>query len=681
MSPAGQLPEGLGVAVVPAAAALVLLARVLGLSLVCGLGPFLALVPARLRGAFVGTTLLMTLGLGMILIAAVHCLWLGVSLRWAVPGAATLSAGFLAWGLRRPGELAGRLRAAGAGVWRWKYHLGASFALAALVVSPGWGAELCQPIRIGLDELGYAITGQYLLDGGNLASLESRVRAETGEQDLGRGLEKNGTTVNVNTNVASEFLLRSMRWYPAGLAAVLAAVGEKFVLPVQFLLLFFPVVLLFGVAHHFLRALVGLPEWLSVPGAAGVVMNVNLLNVLCEGQHAQVFGSPFFLLLLGQMYFLRNGVGPAGFQEYAFTGLLSAVVLCSYPEMAFLALVLTGLVGFLDLVLARKLSDPNLVKFTLAAAAGFMLAGGYVLVVPVFLWKHLANMQTGNVGFWQPQWASPAEVLGLFNIYDPAVQGYVGRQSWSPLTLLTVMGLSALCVEAVVLRLLSGVRCDYSYWLAPLLFVAIVFLKVCLLNRIHNYQYMKAYTLVLLPLLCFFFGSMHLLSSARVWPRVLLPACMAWMIGVGGGYLRQYSREAIHVSCPPARAERLRAGLEWDDYVWVTKSQGYDQFAYTAVVPFNWVNMGGSLSPNLAPHLGKKIGIWTLKDPSATGKPSTGGLAVLYEDEQMALFDTGRTLQAGTLTTGDLPAIPGRLSDKERLLQACAALLRTCGFQ
>jgi hypothetical protein len=675
MNPIGQVPGGTS-----AVAALGVLGKVLCLSLACGLGPYLSLVPARLRGAFVGTTLLLTLGMGFVLIAAVHCVWLGVPLTWAVPGAATVSAGFLVWGLRRPREFAARLGAAGAGVWRWKYHLGASAALAALLSWPGWGKELCQPIRVGLDELGYAITGQFLLDGGDLASLGSRVKAETGEEDLGRGLDKNGTTVNVNTNVASEFLLRSMRWYPSGVAAVLAAAGERFVLPVQFLLLFFPLVLLFGVAHHFLRTLVGLSETLSVLGAASVLMNVNLLNVLCEGQHAQVFGSPFFLLLLGQLYFLRNGAA-AGFREYAFTCLLSTVVLCSYPEMAFLTLVLTGLIGCLDLVLVRKICDPKLLKFALAAVAGFVLAGGYALVVPMFLWKHLANMQTGNVGFWQPQWAVPAEVLGLFNIYDPAVQGYVGRQNWTPFSLFAVVGLSALCVEVVVLRILSGVRCDYSYWLAPLLFIAVVFLKVFLVNRIHNYQYMKAYTLVLVPVLGFFFGSMALLSSARAWPRMLLPACMVWMIGEGGAYLRQYAREAIHVSCPPARAERLRAGLAWDDYVWVTMSQGYDQFAYASLVPFNWVNMGGNLSPHLPPHFGKKIGIWSLKDLAGTGQKPAGGLPVLYEDDQVALFDTGLTLQADTLAGRASPGYSAGSSEKELLVQACAALLRTCGFQ
>jgi hypothetical protein len=664
----------------PAAAALGFVGKVLCLCLACGLGPYLYLVPARLRGAFVGMTLLPALGMGCVLVAAVHCVWLGAPLTWAGPGTAAVSAACLACGLRRPRDLADRLRALGAGVRQWKYHLGASAALAAVVISPGFRGGLSQPLRVGPDELGYAITGQYLLDGGNRKALESRVVAQTGKQDREAALLENGASVDVTTNVASEFLLRSMRWYSSGVVAILAALGERYVLPVQFLLLFFPLVLLFGVAHHFLRTLVGLSEWLSVLGAASVVMNVNLLNVLCEGQHAQVFGGPFFFLLLGQLYFFRNSVGVetgGRAQEYMFTCLLSTVVLCAYPELMFLTAVLTGLVGFLDLVLARRFCDPALTKFGLAVAAGFVIAGGYSLVLPVFYWKHLANMQTINVGFWQPQWALPAEILGLFNIYDPAVPEHLERVPWD---LFGATGVSILCVEVVLLAIVSGRRCDYSYWLAPLAFIAVVFVKVCYVNGIHNYQYMKAYTLLMLPVLCFFFGSLHRLSSIRLWPRLVLPVCMVWMMACGWGYLRQYADEALHISCSPARADRLRASVNWDDYVWVTPTLGLDQLAYASLVPFNWINMPiGPQAPNLTPHYGKKIGIWLASKQTDDYGLADRGLPVLYEDDQMVLYDTGLTLQAGTLVARKLPDSPRELTEKEKLHAACGELLRVQG--
>src|SRR5207253_838315 len=138
----------------------------------------------------------------------------------------------------------------------------------------------------------------------------------------------------------------SLRWYPGAVAATLASLGHKYALPLQFVLLYFPLVLLFGVSYHYLRTLAGVSGGLALLGASAVLLNVNLVNVLCEGQHAQVFGGPFFFLLLGQLFLSRNSpAGAAGWPEFAFTGLLATVVLCSFPELIFLTGVLTFLVA------------------------------------------------------------------------------------------------------------------------------------------------------------------------------------------------------------------------------------------------------------------------------------------------------------------------------------------------
>lgn len=679
MNPVGQIVHDLVPHAAPARDALLVLGKIALLSLACGIGPFLTLVPARIRNAFLGVALLWTLGIGMVLVASVYCVALGFPVGRAVPAALFVSLAFLAAGMARPSALAARVRLALAAVVRWKYQLALGAFVPLLVVAPGFWKGLTQPHRVGVDEMGYAITGQYLLEGGSLKALKSEIIAQTGKPGLEAALAANGESLNVNANIASEFLFKSLRWYPAGTAAILSTLGERYVLPFQFLLLYFPLVLLFGVAHHFLRTLADLPEWAAILGAAAVLLNVNLLNVLCEGQHAQVFGSPFFFLLFGQLFFFRrsctSAVAESGApSEILFTGLLSAIVLCAFPELLFLSAVLAGLVCCLDLVIYRKVLDRGVLLFGLAVAAGFALGGPYASRWPAFLLSHLRHLQTGG-GFWQPQWAFPAEILGLFDIYRPAAPEYIGRDIAGGAL---VLGISLLCVEVVVLRPIAGGKWDASYWLAPVLFVAAVFAKVYFVNKLHNYQYMKAYTLVMVPLLALFFGAFGHVARVAGWPRVLLAGCMVWVLGQGLSYVKRYTQEATFTPYSPARTKALKSCVRWDDYVWVMTSGGIDKLGCASLVRLNWLNLAWDI-PYLIPHMGKRVGIWCDRKDLAEAVPAKG-VSVLYEDEVRILFDSGVTLGNDSLVDGCMAPIPAGGSPKARWIASCAAFLQTHGF-
>ncbi len=671
-------------ALTPPGHALVFLGKVGFISLACGLGPYLYVVPERVRRTFLGATLLLTLGLGVILLAVVYGLILGFNCKCAVPGGLLVSAAFLVGGLMRPSDLLGRLRAAAANVAQWKYHLALSLALSLLAVLPGTYRGLGQPWRAGIDEMGYALAAQYLLDGSSLDTLKTELVMETGGKDPGEALTMSEKSVNLNVQIAADFLLGSRRRYPALVAGILSAVGERSAISCQFAFLYLPLVLLFGVAHFFLRNAADLPDRLALFGAAVVSMNVNLLNVLCEGQHAQVFGTPLLALLMGQLLLFRNAsaagetLASPGWREYLFTGLFSALLMVSFPEMFSLAIALPLFVFGLDFLFTGKLRSRGLLRYAISLGLGLVLVAPYAASWPDHMYrlgKYMLQSTTATAGpgFWQPQWAAPAEIFGLFDIYDPAIREYVGRSPgyYWPL----VLGVSLLCVAAAALRLFRGNRWDLAFWLAPVAFVLTMFVKLRFLDHAHNYQYMKAYTCVLLPLMAIFLGGLHALARNGGWKRLLLPSCGVVILVVGGLYLQRYAAEANYVALSKPEMRQRRTSIRWDNYVWMTTSADFDVLAYGSTVRMNWLNCPiGVRPPNLTPHFGKKLGIWCNRKDLPNGEMPEGDLTVVYEDNDVIFFDTGLTLASSGL--GDTILLPGKENKaKARLLASCETFL------
>src|SRR5262249_18378219 len=161
--------------------------------------------------------------------------------------------------------------------------------------------------------------------------------------------------------------------------------------------------------------------------------------------------------------------------------------------------------------------------------------------------------------------------------------------------------------------------------------------KVRYVNHLHNYQYMKAYTLVLVPVLALFLGALYGLCRGRRGGRLAVAACMAWMAIQGCGYPARYAGEATPLARSPAPLGRSRAAAVWDNRGWVATSFGFDKLGYASLVPLNWLNLDWEL-PHLAPHAGKRVGIWCARADLERRRPAGRGLPVLYADEQVALI-------------------------------------------
>ncbi len=126
--------------------------------------------------------------------------------------------------------------------------------------------------------------------------------------------------------------------------------------------------------------------------------------------------------------------------------------------------------------------------------------------------------------------------------------------------------------------------------LATMASAFIIFVKVKYVDQIHNYEYMKSYTMMLLPIMLLFFYAIEPVSMA--WFRNTLSAIGAcWICAVGIAYVHSYAQTSRTVD-PVSCASRLRtAGVNSDDYVWMMRDNDIDTLAYGSALSLRLFNL------------------------------------------------------------------------------------------
>jgi hypothetical protein len=473
-----------------------------------------------------------------------------------------------------------------------------------------------QPFRYGIDQLGYAITGQYLRDGGTRPELESSVLKETGQTTLKKALVANSTSVSFNDNIASEFILKSLRFgYPGAIACSSTVCGERFVMNMQMLVLLFPIWLIVSVLVDFLETEMGFSAFASVLSGAAFAANTGLLNVLYEGMHAQIFSMGLVSAILVIWWDLRRGIEvhvSTDIRLRVLLAVLFAMVFATYSEQA-LILAIFGIILTAGDVLFRsaRLIRANMTVFW-AAIAGCLLTGPYSLLWFPFIVAHTADVAGGGSGYWQPQWAQASDILGITNAYSPAAPLFIGR-SW--FGALSIGVLSFILLDLALVSLwLKKVR-DQTFWLTPIAFVTLVFIKSFYVDHIHNYNYMKSYTILLFPLFILGVWTIYSISRTisahiswkRITPHLVFSLPIAFILLNGAIFLRDFQKSARF---PPQGIEDLAApkvsAILADSTLLVYGGSGLDNAIAAAYTPMNWLNVGWS-DPFIPPYAGKQI--------------------------------------------------------------------------
>lgn len=348
-----------------------------------------------------------------------------------------------------------------------------------------------------------------------------------------------------------------------------------------------------------------------------------------------------------------------------------AVVAATYSEQTIVFGILFCLMGAGDLLLREgRVLRANL-WILLAGAAGLVMTGAYALSWLPFIVKHIANVSTGSAGFWQPQWATVVDILGYKNIYIPAEPFFAGR-SWGTALALGLVSLAA--AELAILQLWTRRGADVAYWLAPPLFVALVFTKSFYIGHQINYTYMKAYTILLLPLVALHAWTLTSLTSRgagpktaennRPWVSVSMMFFPALIIFMGVGYLRDYSSTSL--SLPKGVAvlwtPKVSAVLRDSAVIIaapdkVPNSLKISNMTLGGYAELLWLNLNYA-DPFLPPHAGKRILLLALKRDLADSHRIERRNAdrIVVQNDDVLLVDTGLRVEIPNYQVG-LPGL------------------------
>lgn len=499
------------------------------------------------------------------------------------------------------------------------------------------------PIHLGVDAAGYGVTASYLVTWNGRDSLEADLLRETGTEDLAAAKSKNDDSLNFQIEVASEFILKALRWsYPTLIASVTELLGFDSVYRPLFRSLFPSVVSLFLLVFCFSRKFT---KGFLFPTAvaSSVLFNCNLLNLALQGQYAHVVSAPLFLYLLYSVLEHRQCLDR--FPRYksrriAGLALITGALMVLYNEAIVVFAIFTGLVIVLDLILFKTFPSRSLLVFIVTfSAAGLILAWPITAQWLFFLKKHLINIKIA--GWWQPHWANPAEIFGMGNIYSEfAIHELMRDPVYYAFSIFFSL---MLCAILFFTWKESKTIYDWSMIGAAIIFPVTVFVKTFFFERIHNYQYMKAYAMVL-P----FLASTLYLCTVNLIPRNIFAkqfkACLIGsMFGLvlfnGGMYLykavndRYLARQSFYQALQAL--DKLRGYA-----VWVYHADNRT-FLFGATDNFHWLNRSATRSA--ANHRNEKIAILFYKDhPNPKPTLNIPSSRVLFENDLVKMIDSSR---------------------------------------
>jgi hypothetical protein len=514
--------------------------------------------------------------------------------------------------------------------------------LLCLVLAPVWAARMATtPYRIGIDQVGYAQAAQYLLEGGTLKKAAGTLLNDLQTRDLKKAEAQNILTLNFEAFVDSDFLLKAFRWgFPGAVAALTLLTRSGHVFRIEFLFLIFSYALTLGLAFQILKRYFMLTSNAAFAATAALGLNCNLLNVYYEGQLAQVFITPFFLLLFAVYLYVRKTSSDAIRSAILFAFLIAGIF-SSYNEAIVLIGALFYLILLLDFCLYRKTNRPAMLVLTIGFVAGFAAA---LPISAGWLAYTAANLQgLARGGFWQPHWASLAEILGFLNMYGQIGYALLPR---SPLNELLSMGLSVVLACGVLLFIAREKNLDRAFWLAPLLLIAAAYVHVHYIAQILNYSYMKIYTMLIPLAACVVFAAIFSLTSSRVkLGKLMSYGAVAVVCLTGMSYIGQYLVESQYVTKDMFALYKFQHGRRFDnDAVMMPRKQlqaAIQEYMLAPLISMNWLNEGVFPKSLLSYDKKRVITILTGEDACLQCLVLNHPHQVEYSNPSYVVFDSG----------------------------------------
>ncbi len=618
-----------------------------------GIGLYEFIVPTiyKTRSLF----LLLPAGLGILLtsIISAYLVYASLNINFSIYislgiGACTLTAALL----RSRGHMSDfyeRLRDIG-GISSVKIVL--FVALLAVLLAPVLNAGMpTTPYRIGIDQVGYAESAQFLVEGGTLAKARANLLTGLQTHDLALAEAKNVRSLNFGTYVDTEFLLKAMRWgFPGVVASMTELTRSGHVFRIEFLLLILSYAVLIGLVVHTLRRHFMMPFSIAFAIAAALALNCNLLNVYYEGELSEIFILPYFLMIFIVFLDARvvrttsKSLFPnllADSQPILLLAFLTAGMFSAYNESMVLIFALLYLIVFLDFCFYRRTSQ----RAMLVMASG--LGMGFVAILPVS-WRWFvytaANLQgLARAGFWQPHWASLAEILGLLNMYTQVGYQLLGRSIGNEVV---SIGLSLVAVALMLRFILKAKDLDRSFWVAPFVLILAIYLKTHFIDGILNYPYMKVYTMLTPLLVVPAFAALYDYARQKgSFVKFVQYFALATVMSTGLIYIGQYLAQGHYVTRDMFSMYQYNGARRFDRYAIITPQQIIASYMLSPLISMNWLNQS-TVPTYIAPAMSKKV-IVVLSNDQLTCRICfimRYGKQIVYSNPSYIFVDTGMTV-------------------------------------
>lgn len=502
------------------------------------------------------------------------------------------------------------------------------------------------PYRIGIDQVGYAESAQFLVEGGTLQRANRTLLAELDTNNVRKAKAQSYKDTNFETYVDTEFLVKAFRWgYPGALATLTILTGNAHVFKIEFILLVFSYALLAALTYHIARTIFSLPVWYASASMAAVALNCNLLNTYYEGQFAQIFVLPYFVLFFLLFMKVRRISGglssckAADVSRYImFAMMITAGLLSAFNEVLVLLFGLVAATVAFDFLFYRRSSFTALAIVLLGVAAGFLV---------VFPFSHqwiaytIANLSgLSRAGFWQPHWASFSEIVGLLDMYQ--VPGY-SLQPRPPENVSLNVGISIIAMFAIVRFMLHNREVDRSFWLAAPALVLAEYFKSRYFDGILNYPFTKVCTMLIPLLVVLLLAAIYRFTREQHFALGLGAAATSLtMIGTGLFYISHYTEQRQYVTADMFALYTPDGTRRFDRFALLTNHQDIRQYMYAPLVSMHWLDESGVQKYFRADFERSLVTVLRQDDMSCRQcVDSYFAGHIVYEDATTLMIDTG----------------------------------------
>lgn len=578
-----------------------------------GSGLHIFLTPRFLNHGLLRPVLWFLHGVALFTVVGVYAYALDLTLALTLWISFAIAAGFLAVASIRQGDrVIAEVKETATQCHTKLPYLLVLLAVVAIALAPAIrDGSSTTPYRAGIDHVGYSVPANTLRLGETRSDVERALQRVTGTPDLDAAVERVVTPMSLNRQIDGEFLVGGLRrTYSQVVAGITLLSRQDSVWRVSFALPGLSLLSLMAVAAFSLRMLFGLSRGWSTAGAAVVGLNCNLLNTWFEGAYGQAWVAPFALVLAILLSNRSAVVLPDGGDEaarrpvrrVAVIGLFFAAIVPAYADVAVVIVLVAALTALILLLIrvARRRSTvvAGACRHTLEFGTGLILGAGLVLPYTIEFLEY-APTRYGSAsagGFSQPQWATPAEVVGLWDMYTSTIHAVVPRNGTS-LVLVWMLSVIVLALFGLAVRSLGWI--ERSVASAGVAFIALVYYRSRYMEQSSNYQYFKAYT-YLLPILVVLLFAGALRDRASGWARTSIHGAMGLVVVLGSAtgahYVGRFGAQARHVSDSVLALERDPAAQTMLSRVALVLTNPQDlnmkmgTYMAAAVVPVNWAN-------------------------------------------------------------------------------------------